>query len=202
MRVFWPTDRGYPETATARIEIRTGDWQPIRVASPEDAVAGLIRVEPLDRPGLIEFRDFAVTAGGAEIWRLDANSPDSPALQGTAFGGMSQGTLVVIGFGNSSSLLIPVPACDAPPAGRIELELRAAVRVRTDFASAAEAIYSWVRTVPEPKNEPAAQPTVAYCPDPDLARELEDIRRSLSWRLTAPLRTFAGALGYRGAPRR
>jgi hypothetical protein len=130
VQVFYTlTEQGYREEDSAIQVIRTGEWQRLTFAIPYGLRTKPLRLDPADRPSVIEIRDICVKpdGGAVPLWQWDPErSSATIALAGTATflaGDASQMTVLSTGFDPQLLLLeLATPAYEQPL--RLELQMK------------------------------------------------------------------------------
>jgi hypothetical protein len=127
VQVFYTlTEQNYRQEDSAIQVIKTGDWQSLTFTIPYGARAKPLRIDPSDRPSVIEVREICVKGdnGAKTLWRWDSRRiSETIALDGTASflaGDTAQMTVLSTGFDPQIVLLeVTGPEYDQP----LQLEL-------------------------------------------------------------------------------
>lgn len=210
LRVSWAEQQGCAGSSEKVVALQTGDWETLHLDIAMGS--GALRIDPLDGCGVIDFARIAIERGGKPTWQLTADNARALIIGGTAMKIPGDSLISVLSFGVSPQLLLPEVDGGLPGEGaNVSLEL--IVRARTTLAetvsmlrdllvsrdAALERYRAEDAAVKQSRVEADAVIQQCRAEASSLSRELADIRESLSWRLTAPLRSVAGAFGYRGA---
>jgi cephalosporin hydroxylase len=177
-QAFWPGDRGYEEPESSKMILRANDWQNVRFEIPAGGPPGAIRLDPLNRPGLIEIGRLAITVEGRPVWTLTSGERSFAVVCGTAMRLAGESLMTIFSFGGDPQLLLGEVPLAEDGRGATGVALEGQVRASTDL----RAIADWIacREAHIESNE----------------RNLVEFRNSISWRATAPLRALTRLLGY------
>ena len=143
LQVFYPRPEGYAEEFSARIPLRARERESITVRIPCQAGAGSIRIDPVNRPGVIEVTSIAVrNPRGTLLWELGSASADQLRVEGTAVALEGQ-PLTLISDGDDPRMILPRLDLAEPA----ELDLTVTLRLDTDSAKLARLLAGHVRAV-------------------------------------------------------
>jgi len=130
VQVFYTLgEQNYRQEDSAIQVIKTGDWQRLTFPIPYGVRTKPLRVDPADRPSVIEIRDICVKRddGAMPLWRWDSGrTSQAIALAGTASfltDGTPQMTVLSTGF-DPQLLLLEVTGPDYEQPLRLELLMR------------------------------------------------------------------------------
>ena len=177
-QAFWPGDRGYEEGASSKMLLRANDWQKIRFEIRPGGPPGLIRLDPLDRPALIEIGSLAISLEGQPLWTLTGDEHRSGMVRGTALRLAGKPLMTIFSFGGDPQLLLGDLPLGTDGRGAPGVVLEGQIRASTD----PRALADWIA-----------------CREAHLElkeRSLLEFRNSISWRVTTPLRSLGRVLGY------
>jgi len=110
LQLFFPTDFGYREEASLRQPLAEGKWQQVSFEIEPLETSGAIRIDPLERPGLVEIAGITVRnrKDGSILWRTRASDiAEKAAVEGTALALPSPGRLSLFCHGNDARVMLP-----------------------------------------------------------------------------------------------
>lgn len=110
VQLFLPTAAGYREDASLRQPLSEEKWQRLTFEINPMEVNGALRLDPLERPGVVEIARVTVRSSvdRSVLWRTrgDAIAEDVTVL-GTALVMSSQGRLRLFCYGNDAQIVLP-----------------------------------------------------------------------------------------------
>lgn len=130
VQVFYTLgEQDYRQEDSAIQVIKTGDWQRLTFAIPYGIRTKPLRIDPSDRPSVIEIREICVKGeqGAKTLWRLDPGRiSQTIALDGTASflaGDASQMTVLSTGF-DPEIMLLEVTGAEYGQSLQLELLMK------------------------------------------------------------------------------
>jgi len=130
-QVFFPTPNGYDEQNSARFRVPLQSWQKIAVELPWGQTDFRLRIDPANRPCLIELSCIELlTPDGAVAWRLTEINAHTLEVGGTAIA-LSRGHIFrLVSDGNDPQVFLP-PVDISGGIQPFQMQLR--VRLDADF---------------------------------------------------------------------
>ncbi len=129
-QVFFPHPQEYDEKDSARFQVHGGEWETIRVRFPYPTSGLSVRIDPTDRPCVIELGRIVLRASDRSVlWRLDKDNCQEVRIGGTAVE-LSRGqVLTLLSDGNDPQVRLPPLRLPCEPE---EVELEVVVRLDAD----------------------------------------------------------------------
>ena len=136
--VFWAQNGGYSAANSKRTVIPMGQWSRIRIPLEHASDGAPLRIDPCERPALIELAGISLRRDGRVDWSLRGKALDSIACGGDAFCIKRDRVLTVRSRGNDPNLFLPGDLNTDPP-----FVLKCWIRINPSEARAGSA--SWER---------------------------------------------------------
>ena len=205
-QLYSPDDAGYSEERSAISDVFAN--QSAMVVFDVPVPRGRLRLDPVNCVSVIEISEIVVEspATGTVFWRFDSSQPDDIVCAGTALRIPDASRLTILSYGDDPQFYLPV--IDIPE-GTAMLRLRCCLRIEPGFSSAGQPFERCSAALAEAAGLSAslaqAQAELSELQasldrvNLQLTRSranqqaaLQDIERSLSWKITSPLR-YLGA---------
>ena len=218
-QLFYPDSDGYSETSSVVTSVRSNNWTTVQFDIPFPA--GPLRLDPANRRATIEIADLVVESRSTSsiLWRLGPDQMNEINCAGTAIRLPDEDRLLVVSYGNDPQLYLPVlSALDIETDLRLHFRVRIdpyfsdiaefcqryskALAEVASLREEIERVRESIAGLAVPQSD-AAQQVPAVQAQSELASdspreqysaalsEVAAMRKSLSWRITAPLRRVA-----------
>ncbi len=208
VQVFPYGESGYAEETSQVRMLKAGAWDTLVFDLPEVNSSGPLRIDPGCETGFVEVGDILVERipSGDLVWSSPSSSPEREfKVAGTAEAPFAANESFFMSIGEDPQLLVTLPAGSperlkltialrVSPASKVAVdkvvsELQAALNRQHQNAIAGDEFKQQMKACEEAKQRAQAQSA-------NLEAQLTQLRDSLSWRMTSPIRKLKA--GFKG----